>query len=157
MQARMKKYPLSEGRINELLEKEPVGRLATIGVDGCPYITPVHFVYLDGIIYIHGLAAGQKLANIRENPLVGFEVDAMLSLLHGDQPCDTNTEYESVIIKGRASTVEDMAGKTAALNAIVSKYTPLHMGKTYPETMLKMTAVIAIAVDSCTGKYYPAG
>ena len=156
MQARMKKYPLSEAQIHSLLETEAVGRLATIGEDGFPYVTPVHFIFAEGKIYIHGLAAGEKLRNIAANPQVGFEVEKMISLIHDDeQPCDTNTEYESLIIRARAATVDDPDRKTAILDAIVKKYTPRHAGKPFPPNMLKMTGVIELTAHSSTGKYYP--
>lgn len=156
MQARMKQYPLSEIQIHSLLETELVGRLATIGEDGFPYVTPVHFTLMQGKIYIHGLAAGEKLRNIAANPRVGFEVERMISLIHDDEdPCATNTEYESVVIRAIASMVEDTDMKTAILDAIVQKYTPRHAGKPYSPNMLKMTGVIELKVQSCTGKYYP--
>lgn len=156
MQARMKKYPLSEDRMAALLDREAVGRLATLGEDGYPYVTPVHFAWHAGVIYIHGLAAGEKLRNLQRDPRVGFVVDGMTGLNHGDGPCATNTTYESVIIRGRAALVEDPDVKTAALDAIVAKYTPQHIGKGYPANMMQMTAVITISVESRTGKYYAA-
>lgn len=156
MQARMKKYPLSQQDTQALLEKEQVGRVATTGADGYPYVTPVHFAVLNGRVYFHGLAVGEKLANLSRNPKVCFEIDRMGSLLHGGSSCDTNTEYQSVIIRGSAALVEDRAQKIAALDAIVAKYTPQHMGTTFPDPALKMTAVVEITIESCTGKYYPA-
>ena len=156
MQARMKQYPLSEAHIHRLLETALVGRLATVGDDGYPYVTPVHFVFLQGKIYIHGLAVGEKLRNIAANPRVGFEVEKMISLIHdAENPCDTNTEYESVIIRGSAALQDDPAVKTTVLDAVVRKYTPQHAGKPYPPNMLKMTGVIELVIQSCTGKYYP--
>ena len=157
MQARMKKYPLSEQDVQALLEKEQVGRVATTGADGYPYVTPVHFAVLNGRVYFHGLAVGEKLANIHRNPKVCFEIDRMNSLLHGGSSCDTNTEYQSVIIRGSAALVEDKVQKIAVLDAIVAKYTPQHMGTAFPDPALKMTAVVEITIESCTGKYYPAG
>ena len=145
MQARMKKYPLAEEEIHVLLDTEPVGRLASMGGDGFPYITPVHFVFFQGQIFIHGLAVGEKLTNIKKDSRVGFEVEKMLGLVHDDKlPCDTNTTYESVIIRGRAALVEDSALKLAVLDAFVAKYAPHHTGRVYPESMLKMTGLIAI-------------
>jgi len=155
MQARMKKYQLTRNQTENLLKTEPVGRLATLGEDGFPYITPVHFVYMGGCIYFHGLAAGSKLANIQKDGRVCFEVERLESLLHDANPCDTNTVYQSAIIMGRAEVVEGLEEKKGVLDAIVAKYTPQHRGREYPENMVKMTAVVRIAVTSCTGKYYP--
>ena len=157
MQARMKKYPLSETQVNNLLNTELVGHLATIGADGYPYVTPVHFVFMEGKIYIHGLAVGEKLENIKKCSLVGFEVEKLISFIQDpDKPCGTNTVYESVIIRGTAATLEDTDQKIAVFDATIAKYTPQHIGKTYPPNMMKMTGVIEITVHSCTGKYYPA-
>lgn len=154
MQARMKQNQLSAEAVEELMNKQPVGRLATQNADGFPYVVPVHFVRLANEIYIHGLNAGQKLANIRTNDKVCFEVDEMDSLILDEKACDVNTKYRSVIAFGRAALVEDAAGKIAALDKIVAKYTPQLAGQQYPENMLKGTGVIKITVESITGKYF---
>jgi hypothetical protein len=64
MQYRMKKHPLSEEQITEVLEKTPVGNIATINENGSPYVLPVHHVYHDNKIFIHGLPRGQKISNV---------------------------------------------------------------------------------------------
>ena len=46
------------------------------------------------------------------------------------------------------------AVKIAALDAVVAKHTPQHVGTAYPENMLKMTAVVEITIHEITGKYY---
>ena len=154
MQSRMKQYPLDAVKIEELLTEEPVGRVASNGADGFPYVTPVHYVILNGKIYFHGLATGEKIQNIRASSLVCFQVDKMRSIIHDDTPCDTNTEYRSVIIRGTAEIVVDNEEKVEVLNAVVEKFTPQHTGKSFSENMLKMTAVVRISPVSCTGKYY---
>ncbi|MDL2306466.1 pyridoxamine 5'-phosphate oxidase family protein [Desulfovibrio sp. OttesenSCG-928-C06] len=152
----MKKYPLSNDQIKKLLEEEPVGRLATIGEDGYPYVVPVHYVLAGDCIYMHGLAAGEKISNIKRNTQAGFEIDRMNGLSQADTPCDTNTVYESVVIRGKARLVEDEATRVKILGSIVAKYTPQHSGKAFPDTVMRKTAVIELTIESCTGKYYPA-
>ena len=49
-------------------------------------------------VYFHGLAAGQKLKNLRANPKVCFEVTGPHSFIQAEKPCGTNTAYQSVII-----------------------------------------------------------
>ena len=39
------------GEIERILSMTNIGRMATIGQDGYPYITPVNFVSMDGNIY----------------------------------------------------------------------------------------------------------
>ncbi|MEN6592770.1 MAG: pyridoxamine 5'-phosphate oxidase family protein [Methanobacterium sp.] len=80
-----------EEQVREILIKEQVGNIATINQDGYPYVVPVHFIYLDGKIYIHGLRKGQKISNILGNEKVCFDVYSMKGLILDDTPCDVNT------------------------------------------------------------------
>jgi len=155
MQNRMKTHQLEETEINSLLAAESVGRLATVNADGTPYITPVHYVYFNQKIYIHGLIRGQKMDNITANPNVCFEIDQFEKLIFPEDksPCDVNTQYKSVIITGNARIVEDEKLKADALNLIVEKYTPNLSGTPFGNS-IKATNVIEIEVKEMTGKYY---
>ena len=70
--------------IEDILRTATIGRMATVGRDGYPYITPVNFVYHGGDIYFHCAPEGEKLDNIARDSRVCFEVDIPLSYL--DQP-----------------------------------------------------------------------
>lgn len=77
------------------------------------------FCLCAGKYLLHGLTLGEKLRNIAANRLVGFEVENIISLIHDEEnPCDTNTEYESVIIRGYASMIEDLNTKASVLDAL---------------------------------------
>lgn len=154
MQNRMKEHQLKKEQINELLETLAVGHFSTIGTDGYPYTCPVHFVYLDGKIYFHGLPKGQKLDNLMKNNKVCFEACMMKDFILDENPCDVNTAYESVIIKGEASLVSEHKKKEEILVEIVAKYTPHLADKKLPENMVKGTAVIELVTKECTGKFY---
>ena len=52
MQYRMKTHPLSDDRLNDLLNRVETGSLATMNEDGTPYNTPVHFVYKIGRAHV---------------------------------------------------------------------------------------------------------
>ncbi|MBP1617932.1 MAG: pyridoxamine 5'-phosphate oxidase-related FMN-binding protein [Bacteroidetes bacterium] len=155
MQGRMKEHPLSPEEIKSLLLAEQVGNLGTISEGGFPYITPVHFVLIEDKVYVHGLCIGQKIKYLKANPKVGFEVFKMNGLIHDPElPCDTNTDYQSVIILGTAKMVEDDSLKIRVLDEVVKKFTPQHAGKSYPAAMLKATGVIEITALETTGKYF---
>ena len=154
MQYRMKKHQLTEERITEILKEAPVGNLATINENRYPYVVPVHFIYHDDKIYIHGLPKGQKISNISANEKVCFEVYFMKGLILDEAPCDVNTEYESVVIMGKAAIVKDNDLKETALNKIVEKYTPHLSGIKFPEHTMRGTSVIEVIIEECTGKYY---
>ena len=156
MQHRMKTHPLTKAQMEALLSRSLTGSLATLNEDGSPYVTPVHFVYNDGTVYLHGLPKGRKLDNIKSDPRVSMTVFEMDSLLldPDEKPCDTNTKYESIILSGKAILVDDLEGKSKILGKIVKKYTPQLADRELPENMVRGTAVIRIDVDDMTGKFY---
>lgn len=156
MQHRMKTHQLTNGEMEHLLLNCLTGTLATVNPDGTPYNVPVHYVFCHNVIYIHGLPAGQKIENVKRNPNVCFNVYEMRGLLMDkeEKPCDTNTAYASVVIRGTAQLVEDMDEKKAALSAVIQKYTPHLSRKEIPFNMLKGTAVMILSVCEMTGKYY---
>lgn len=154
MQHRMKEHPLTKEQITELLQAQAVGHFSTIGQDGYPYTCPVHFVYLDEKLYFHGLPKGEKLSNIEKNSKICFETCVMEGLILDEKPCDVNTQYESVIVRGEAKVLEDLALKEKALLAVVEKYTPQLLEVGLPPQMVKGTAVVEITIANCTGKFY---
>lgn len=156
MQHRMKTHPLNQEQIDKLLLSAATGSLATLNSDGSPYVTPVHFIYTNDAIYLHGLPKGQKIDNIKADPRVSIAVYEMDSLLldPNEKPCDTNTKYESVIISGRALFIDDADHKKEVLKGIVQKYTPHLDQRELPDSMVKGTAVIKIEIQEITGKYY---
>lgn len=157
MQPNTKKHLLSKEETERLLQNQQVGHLATINPEGHPYVTPVHYVYTDEKIYIHGMGVGQKVENLQRNPLVGFEVqecgDFKVSPV-AKTACNVNTEYESVIITGQAALVEDAALKEAVLCAFVRKYVPSLEALPMPATSIANTCVIELRIETMTGKFY---
>ncbi|MFA7023888.1 pyridoxamine 5'-phosphate oxidase family protein [Methanocorpusculum parvum] len=157
MQKRMKDHLLSQEEIAFLLENAASGVLGTLDADGYPYCVPVHFVYLNNKICIHGLSAGEKIGNILRNQRAGFTVYRMNGLLYSDDaksPCSVNTDYQSVVVKGTAILVEEIQRKRDVLQAIVEKYTPDLAALLIPENAVMQTSVIEITPQICTGKYY---
>ncbi len=94
MQHRMKTHPLTKEKIDNLLLSTSIGSLATLNNDGSPYVIPVHFLYYNKAIYIHGLPKGQKVDNIGADSRVSMTVYEMESLLldPNEEPCETNTK-----------------------------------------------------------------
>ncbi len=155
MQGRMKQHQLTKEEINDVLSNAQVGRIATHNKNGYPYIVPVHFIVHEERIYIHGLIKGQKISNLIRNNKVGFEVDEMGVIIpDNENPCDTNTEFRSVIILGTAQMIEDRGLKESVLRAVVAKFTPQLSHLDFPEKMMKATGIIEIIPIETTGKYY---
>jgi uncharacterized protein len=113
--------------IDRILRTGTIGRMATIGADGYPYITPVNYVWYQGKIYFHCAPSGEKLDNLTRDPRVCFQVDIPLAYL--DLAFDPEKRankahqfYHSVIIRGEAAIVPNGPLKKAALNALVVAY-----------------------------------
>lgn len=113
--------------IYRILSSTNIGRMATIGQDGFPYITPVNYVTLNGNIYFHCAPKGEKLDNLIRDPHVCFEVDVPLSYIDigldpGRPICNLHQFYHCIIIRGNAAVIEDDQLKLDALNALVAKH-----------------------------------
>ncbi len=150
----------SKEKIKEFLDKEHVGRIASIDENGYPQIIPMNFVFLGDAIYMHSHTRGEKLENVTRNEKVGFEVDRELEFLpsYFEDPKDASladTLYISVVIKGKGEIVKDRNEKTNALNGLLKKYQP--EGKYEPISpemeVLEEVAIIKITPDSMRGKY----
>ncbi len=145
--------------IARILSSTNIGRLATVGRDGYPYITPVNFVSLDGKIYFHCAPKGEKLDNLLREPRVCFEVDVPLAYLDiGLDParpiCHLHQYYHCVIIRGTAAEVREKVLKLAVLNALIAKHEKT--GEFEPVTAAmpgyKACKVIGIRPDSISAK-----
>ncbi|MGC1930824.1 MAG: pyridoxamine 5'-phosphate oxidase family protein [Candidatus Nitrosopolaris sp.] len=131
----------SKQKIVEFLNSEPVGRIASIDVNGYPQVIPMNFVYLQAndpqvrsrqilkldAVYMHSHPLGEKLDNIKRNSKVGFEVDRHVCFLpsyyfHPSDASQADTLYISVVIKGNAMSVDENEEKTEALNSLMEKY-----------------------------------
>jgi nitroimidazol reductase NimA-like FMN-containing flavoprotein (pyridoxamine 5'-phosphate oxidase superfamily) len=146
-------------RINKILASVNIGRLATNGSDGYPYITPVNFVYHNRRIYFHCGLQGEKLENIGRVPKVCFQVDIPLAYLDAGYTSDRNVcglhqFYHCVIIRGEAGIVPNGPLKVEVLNALVAKHEGNHDFIPVTEDMpaYKACAVIEIIPESITAK-----
>ncbi len=147
---------MSDAAIDEFLGSCPTGGLATIDKNGYPYVTPMHFVYLRGNVYVHGRSHGEKLSNIRANSKVCFQADCPGGILpSAERVCGTNAIFKSVIIRGTAHIVDDNALKRTVLEAFVEKYTPEHKGAKFGEAAFAKTTIIEVRPCCTSGKQHP--
>lgn len=149
-EVRRKDRLLETTQTRELLESVEYGVLAACGSDRQPYGVPVNYVLVGDAIYIHCAVAGHKLEAISENPKVSFTVVGKTQVL----PEKFSTRYESAVVFGTASIVDDPENTRAALRALVAKYAAAHTaaGDDYIETLIDKTRVIRVEIDHVTGK-----
>ena len=136
-----------------ILERSPVGRIATVNQKGFPVIKPVNFLYLDGRIYFHSSTKGEKIEDIQRGSPVCFEVDEPVSyVVASPSACQASYYYRSILIKGKAAFVKDRNKKGKILDRMIDKYQPERNDGEMPEEILEKTSVIEILVDEITGK-----
>ncbi len=139
--------------VTAILERSPLGRIATVNPKGFPVIKPINFVYWNGKIYIHSSTKGEKIRDIRRGSRVCFEVDEPIAYVGAKGPaCTANYYYRSVIIKGMAAVLTDRDEKLKILERLMEKYQPEGGYEAIPEEALKKTAIIEISIREMTGK-----
>lgn len=80
---------LTRAEAETVLSRNHVGRLAFVGEDHQVDITPIHYVFADGML--HGrTAAGTKLSAVAHRPWVAFETDEVEAVFR----------WRSVVVRG---------------------------------------------------------
>ena len=136
-----------------MLERSPVGRIATVNLEGYPVIKPVNFLYLDGKIYLHSSTKGEKVEDIQRGSPVCFEVDEPIAYaVAGTSACEASYYYRSILIKGKAAFVRDGNKKMKILQRMMEKYQPEKNYEEIPMEILEKTKVIEMLIKEITGK-----
>lgn len=124
--------------------------LAMLDKDGGPYCLPLSIVRDGDNIYFHAATGGHKTDCLRADPHVCLTCVGDTRLT----PEDFSTDYESAVVRGRASEVTDTAEKTHALRLISQRYAASNMAA-FEDTLnrhIAHTAVWKITIDDITGK-----
>lgn len=147
---RRKESLMNEREAVRVLEEGLYGTLATAGEEGYPYSTPLNYVYVDNMIYFHSAPEGHKLDNIKYNCRVCFSVVGSFMII----PEKFDTNYDSVVVFGKAREVVEENEKKKALMLLIEKYSKEYMeeGMRYIEKSIKRVSVFKIEIEHLTGK-----
>lgn len=136
--------------IGQFLNDVALGALAS-SVSGQPYQNLNTFVYDRDThaLYMHTAGQGRIREEILQNDRVSFSAGRMGRLLPADTAREFSVEYESVVVFGRASLVEDMDLARAKMQLLIDKYFPhLTVGADYrPITDQEILEISVIRVD----------
>ena len=136
-------------KIESIIFKSKVCRLG-LSDGNQPYVVPLSFGYHENTLYFHTGKKGRKMAILKKNNRVCFEMEVGLEIVPADNPCKWNMRYKSVVGFGRAVILENPAEKIKALDVIVKHYGGALTS--YDEKRVNGLAVIKVAIDSVTGK-----
>ena len=145
---------------DQILAILEAGKVLHLGlaVNNEPYVVPMNYGYTmeDGnlTIYLHSALRGKKLDMIRENPNVFFEIDCGLQPFgEGDIPCQYGMVYSSIMGRGKATIVEDVEEKMAAMSVLMKTQTEKDFA--FNDRLVSIVAVIRIDVAEYTAKHRP--
>lgn len=146
-----------EDWMRDFLSHAPVATLATV-YEGQSFLNSNLFVFDadQHCIYMHTARVGRTRANIEHSERVCFSVMEMGRLLPADTSLEFSVEYESVVVFGCASIVEDSDEAKTALQMLLDKYAPhLKPERDYRPPVdeeLARTTVYRIDIDEWSGK-----
>ncbi len=135
----------------DLLRRGGYGVLSLVGGGGVPYGVPMCYAWDGGAsIYLHCAPEGEKLKLMAENPEASLCVVGRVSVLEQK----FSMEFESLVIRCRASEVTGEDEKKRALLLLAAKYSPAYAeeGRQYVERAHAKTTVIRLDVLSMSGK-----
>ncbi len=140
---------LPEDEARDILARAEHGVLATVGADGSPYAIPVNHALTGDSLYIHCAIEGHKLDNIAHEPRVCYCAVAGAEVL----PEKLTTLYESAIVFGRATIVDDPAERRRGLELLARRFgVDPAAAREAIEDSGPRTAAIRVDIERITGK-----
>ena len=153
---RRERQVTDETKIRHILDTAKVLRLG-LAVNNEPYVVPMNYGYVmeNGTLtlYLHSALRGKKLDMIRANPNVFVEMDCDHVPFEGDVACKYGLSYSSIMGRGKAYILEDVAEKQMALSLLMKTQTDLNFS--FAEKMASVVAIIRIDVQEFTAKHRP--
>ncbi len=150
----MRKQDREMGRpeAEAILAKGMYGVLSMNAGDDYGYGVPLSYVFQDNSLYLHCALEGKKLTYLRRHHKVTFCVVGEAE----PAPEKYSMKYQSVIVFGRASEINQREEKVKTLIDLVKKYytDPEHIakGREVAANFVDKTVVIRIEIDHLTGK-----
>ena len=147
---RKQKYAVSDPvRIEQIIRNAHICRLGFVD-NGMAYIVPMNFGYEEGVLYFHTGTAGKKMALLRSNPEVTFEIESRTELTRHEQACHWDIKYSCVMGAGLASEILDTQAKRKALGILMNHY--LKKAWTFPEQSVVKTSVFQVRIETISAK-----
>ena len=151
---RRERQVTDQSAIRHILDTAQVVHLG-LAVDNEPYVVPMNYGYTlengELTLYIHSSCKGKKWEMLRQNPEVFFEMECDLQPFAGDVACRYGMAYSSLMGRGKAEFVEDIAEKQLALSAIMKAQTGKEF--TFEPKMTTIVTIVKIKASEYTAKH----
>jgi len=142
-------------------------------VDGSrPYVVPMNYAYEPaaegdregdhrdlatpglGRLVLH-TGPGRKTSALGAGAEICVAVSCDEAFVQGKTPCSDGYAFRSVLLEGRASLVDQPAGKERALRAIVAKYDPAAVQEPLDPSVLEKTMVYEVQIERISYRELP--
>jgi uncharacterized protein len=140
--------------IDAILDEALIAHLGITGEDGQPLVIPTLHARCGDVVYLHGSTASRTLRALAVGAPACLTVSLLDGLVLARSAMHHSANYRSVMLLGRARSVEEPAEKLAAFEAIVEHIVPQrwHDVRAPTENELKATSVLAIGIDEASAK-----
>jgi hypothetical protein len=132
------------------------GFLCHVGfvADGQPFVIPTSYGRKDESLYIHGSAASRMLRNLKESVPVCVTVTLLHGLVLARSIFNHSMNYESVVILGKATLVDNPVEKLEALRLLSEHIIPGRWADSRRpnERELKATSVLRLPIEEFSAK-----
>ena len=105
-------------------------RLGTVGRDGFPQVTPVWYLYEDGVFYVTTASDRVKARNMLSTPKVGFAIDSDVK------------PYRGISVRGEAHLVAEGEAARPMTRRIAARYVPADRLDAMVETLMEAPRVV---------------
>jgi 2-phospho-L-lactate guanylyltransferase len=127
--------PLDDSTVAFLHEPGLLMRLGTVGGDGYPQVTPIWYLYDEGIFWITTASDRVKARNMLARPQVGFAIDS-------DQ-----RPYRGVSARGEARLIAEGEAARPMTRRIAARYVPPERLEAMVDTLMEAPRVV-FAIDA---------
>lgn len=161
-------YPISaENKTRQLREKASYDRATVHGIldaglvihaafiqEGNPVVVPMIYGRDGETIYVHGARKARVIRMLESSRRCCLNLTLVDGLVFARSAFNSSMQYRSVTVFGTPRLVEDSAEKLRALKTISEQSMPGRWNELRDshEKELKMTGVIAVAIDSASAK-----
>ncbi len=142
-------------RVEEFLRTGQIAHVACVE-NGEPRVIPFLYHYEAGHLYVHGSPGNATLRLLRDGRTVAVAVTRLVDLIASKTAPDHSANYQSVVVYGRGTQIDDVAEKRRILDAMTERYfagraTPADYAPATDEDLAKMV-LTDVAIDEASAK-----
>jgi nitroimidazol reductase NimA-like FMN-containing flavoprotein (pyridoxamine 5'-phosphate oxidase superfamily) len=147
------------GVIDAILDEALIAHLGIVDETGQPFVIPTLHARSGDVVYCHGSSASRTLRALAAGAPACLTASLIDGLVLARAAMHHSANYRSVMLIGRATMVEDVEEKCAALRAVVEHIVPGRWDdvRAPTENELRATSVLALPIDEASAKIRSGG